>query len=320
MAFARRGARLGLLARDAARLEELCRAVEQAGGRALALSVDVTDAEAVEDAADRVEDELGPIEVWINSAMATVFAPVSELTPKEFDQVTATTYLGTVYGTMAALRRMEPRNRGTIVQVGSALAYRSIPLQAAYCGAKAAVRGFTDSLRSELIYEGSQVKLTMVQLGAFNTPQFDWGRNRMPRRPQPVPPIYQPEVAARAIVWAAAHPRREVNVGAASVLAKLGQKLLPGFMDWHMARQAWEGQMTEAPAQERDDNLFAPVPGDYGSHGRFDDQAKSYSLQFELSRRRGLLGSLAAGAAVAAVAGWAGARRQRRSPLSRLSR
>ncbi len=301
--FARSGASIGLIARDRGRLDSTLQAVERAGGRGLVLPLDVSDPERLEQAADRVEQELGPIDVWVNSAMATVFGPVHELSAEEVARVTETTYLGTVYGTMAALKRMRPHNRGSIVQVGSALAYRSIPLQAAYCGAKAAIRGFTDSLRSELIYEGSRINLTMVQLGAFNTPQFEWGRNHIQRRPQPVPPIYQPELAARAIVWAAENRRREIDVGGASVLSRLGQKIAPRLMDWYMARQAWQGQLSDEPvAPRRQDNLFDAAPGDYGSHGRFDAQAHGSSLQFELSRNRGLLGSMLAGAAVAATA------------------
>lgn len=301
--FARDGAAVALIARSEERLRAAAREVERAGGRALALPADVGDSHALHAAAEEVVRNFGGIDIWVNSAMATVFAPVSEITPEEFDRVTRTTYLGTVYGTMAALRQMEIQGRGTIVQVGSSLAYRSIPLQAAYCGAKAAIRGFTDALRTELIHDRSPIRLSMVQLGAVNTPQFDWARNRMGRRPQPVPPIYQPEVAARAIVWAAAHPHRELSVGSASVMAKLGQRLLPGWMDRYMARNAWEGQMTPARNVRSEDNLFRTVSDEAGSHGRFDDQARKRSLQFELNRRRGAVAATAV-AAAAAVAGW----------------
>jgi len=308
-AFGRTGARLGLIARGTERLEAARDAVKAAGGDALALPVDVADAAGVEQAADALEAQFGPLDIWVNSAMATVFSPLERMSPEEFRRVTDTTYHGTVYGTMAALKRMLPRDRGSIVQVGSALAYRGIPLQSAYCGAKHAVRGFTDSLRTELLHERSRVTLTMVQLGAFNTPQFDWNRNHMPRRPQPLPPIFQPEVAAKAIVWAATHPRREISVGLASLLTQLGQKVLPGFMDRYLARNAWEGQMAEESAVPfRKDNLFEPVAGEYGSHGRFDDQAKGESLQALLSRHRGSV-ALAAGALVAtALANYGGSR------------
>lgn len=302
--FARNGAAVALIARNEDRLREASREVERAGGRALALPVDVGDARALDDAAEEAVRNFGGIDVWVNSAMATVFAPVSEITAEEFERVTRTTYLGTVYGTMAALRQMEMQGRGTIVQVGSALAYRSIPLQAAYCGAKAAIRGFTDALRTELIHDRSPIRLTMVQLGAVNTPQFDWARNRMQRRAQPVPPIYQPEVAARAIVWAATHPRREVSVGTASILSKLGQRLLPGWMDRYMARNAWDAQLTPERQTRTEDNLFRPVPGEAGAHGRFDAQARDSSLQFELNRRRAAVAATAVAATAAAVAGW----------------
>lgn len=308
-AFGRQGARVALIARDAERLEQAKSAVEFAGGEALAIAQDVTDAEGIDQAADRIEAHFGPIDVWVNSAMATVYGPFISMTPDEFRQVNETTYLGTVYGTMSALKRMQARNHGTIVQVGSALAYRGIPLQSAYCGAKHAIRGFTDSIRTELRYQGSRVNLTMVQLGAFNTPQFEWGRNHMERRPQPLPPIYQPEVAAEAIVWAARHPRREVSVGWASVMTRIGQKLAPRFMDWYMARNAWQGQLTGEPAKIREDNLFHPVSGPYGSHGRFNNNARRSSLQFELYRHRALVG-LAVGTLAAAAVGYQQRRRR----------
>ncbi|RFA29022.1 short-chain dehydrogenase [Alkalilimnicola ehrlichii] len=300
--FARQGYAVGLIARGEKRLHSACSAIERQGGRALVLQADVTDPAALEQAAARAERELGPIDVWVNSAMATVFGRFDDITPDEYRQVTETTYLGTVNGTRSALVRMRRRDSGTIIQVGSALAYRAIPLQAAYCGAKHAIRGFTDSLRSELIYEGSRIRLSMVQLGAFNTPQFEWGRNRMNYRPQPVPPIYQPEVAAQAIAWTARHPRREVSVGATSVLAILGQKLAPRIMDWYMAKGAWEGQLTEQRALAgRPDNLFSAPKGDYGSHGRFDSEARNSSIQFLLSRNRAWLGSAVTAALAAGV-------------------
>ena len=280
-AFAARGASVGLIARGHDGLEAARSEVEAAGGRALVLVCDVADDAQVEAAAERVESELGSIDVWVNNAMVTVFGPLHALTPAEFRRVTEVTYLGTVYGTMAALKRMRPRNRGVIVQVGSALAYRSVPLQAAYCGAKSATRGFTDSLRCELIHEGSKVRLTMVQLSAFNTPQFDWAHCLMKHAPQPLPPIFEPEVAAKAIVWAAQRRRREVWVGWPAVKAILGNRVIPGLLDRMLARSAFEGQLTDQPvAPDRPDNLHEPVPGDQGAHGRFSERARTHSWRF----------------------------------------
>jgi short-subunit dehydrogenase len=234
----------------------------------------VADAEAVEAAAARIEEELGPIDIWVNNAMTTVFSPIKEMTAAEFKRVTEVTYLGFVYGTLAALKRMLPRDRGTIVQVGSALAYRSIPLQAAYCGAKHAVAGFTDSLRSELLHDKSNVRVSMVQLPALNTPQFDWSKSRMPRRAQPVPPIFQPELAARAICDQIDHPGREVFLGAPTIVAIQLQKLFPGLLDRYLAAGGYDAQMTDEPADPtRPNNLLEPVEVDYGAHGRFDAEA-----------------------------------------------
>jgi NAD(P)-dependent dehydrogenase (short-subunit alcohol dehydrogenase family) len=277
-AFARRRASIALLARDEAGLAVAAAEVERAGGRALPIVTDVADAEAVESAAARVEAELGPISIWINVAMATIYAPLHEISPREYLRATEVTYLGNVYGTMAALKRMRARNAGTIVQVGSALAYRAIPLQAPYCGAKFAIRGFTDSLRSELLHQRSNIHLTMVQMPALNTPQFDWGRNKLPRRPQPVPPIFQPEVAAAAIVFAAYARRREVWVGGSTIKAILGTKVFPGLLDRYLARAGYQGQLSSEAADPRaPDNLFEPVPGDHGAHGRFDARARASS-------------------------------------------
>ncbi len=298
--FARRspGVQIGLLARNEDGLEGARREVEVAGGKALVLPTDVADAGAVEDAAKRVDEELGPVDVWINNAMASIFAPLKEITPEEFRRATEVTYLGNVYGTMAALRRMLPRDRGTIVQVGSALSYRAIPLQAAYCGAKHAERGFTDSVRTELMHEGSNVRITMVQLPALNTPQFGVSRNRMPNHPQPVPPIYQPEVAAEAIYWAAHHNRREVFVGTSSVLTILGNKVAPWFADRYLARTGYGGQQTDEPADpDRPDNLFEPVAGDHGAHGVFGDQAHARSPQLWATKNRVWLALAGAGLA-----------------------
>jgi short-subunit dehydrogenase len=300
--FAERGARLGLMARGRERLEATAREVEALGGDALVLPLDVADAEAVEDAAERIEEQFGPIDIWVNNAMATVFAPVRETTPEEFRRATEVTYLGYVWGTMAALRRMLARDRGTIVQVGSALAYRSIPLQAAYCGAKAAIRGFTEALRTELIHDGSDVHVTMVELPAHNTPQFSWSRAKMPMKPQPVPPIFQPEVAAEAILYAATHRRRELVVGWPALKAIYGEKVAPGLLDHYLARNGYDAQQTEEPLEgEREGNLFESMPGDFAAHGAFDDGAKSRSLLFELDRRRGPI-AVAAGLAAAAAA------------------
>lgn len=288
--FARHGAWLGLIARDRDRLEATRREVETMGGRALVLSTDVADDDQMEEAAESVEQHLGPIDVWINNAMVSVLSPALQMTAEEFRRVTDVTYLGYVYGTLAALRRMQPRNRGVIVQVGSALAYRAIPLQSAYCGAKHAVQGFTESLRSELIHDGSRVHLTTVQLPAVNTPQFSWIKSRMPRHPQPMPPIYQPEVIARAIHWAAHHRRRELSVGWPTVQAIIGDKFIPGLLDHYLAWVGYESQQTCQPAApDRPDNLFEPQPGDYGAHGRFDRNARRSSLQFWANRQRGWL-------------------------------
>lgn len=288
-AFGRLGFNVGLIARGLDGLEAARAEVEAAGGRALILPADVAEPADVERVAARVVEELGPLDVWINAAMATVFAPVSQIRPDEFRRVTEVTYLGQVYGTMAALEHMRAEDHGTIVQVGSALGYRGIPLQAAYCGAKHAVRGFTDSLRAELEHEGSAIRLSMVQLPAVNTPQFNWARNRLPHRPQPVPPIYEPEVAAAAIVRAAAEAPREIWVGSSSLKTILGNMVAPGLLDRVLARAAYGGQQTDQPAQERPDNLFVPVPGDFGAHGRFGRRAAGSGLQPNASTVRALL-------------------------------
>lgn len=303
--FARHGARLALLARSASRLRDAQKEVQQLGGHAIIITVDVADAAAVEAAATQVEQELGPIDIWINNAMATIFAPLHQVQPDELKRATEVTYLGTAYGTLAALRRMRPRGRGTIVQVGSALSYRGIPLQAPYCAAKFAVRGLTDSLRTELMHDGIDIHLTMVQLSAFNTPQFEWGRSRMPRRPQPVPPIFQPELAARGIRYAAYARRREVNVGWPAVKAIVGNKLVPWFADRKLAKSAVEGQMDkEKTPLDRPDNLFDSPDLKVGAHGRFDQRAKSRSLQLWMTMHRGavvlLVGLLLLAAAVLA--------------------
>ncbi len=280
-AFAKEGARIGILARGEERLKEARDEVARLGGQAIGISTDVADPEQVEAAASRVEEVFGPIDIWVNNAMGSIVAPFKEIKPEEFRRVTEVTYLGQVYGTMAALRRMLSRDRGVIVQVGSALAVRSIPLQSAYCGAKHGIRGFTDSLRTELEHDKSRVRITMVEMPAMNTPQFDWIRSRLQRKPQPVPPIYQPEVGAEAVVWAARHRRREIYVGLPTVLAIWGQKIAPRMVDWYLARTNYQAQQTGEPEDpERPDNLFKPVPGEYAAHGRFD--AKSYARSPEL--------------------------------------
>lgn len=299
--FARHGARVAVLARSRARLESLCMRLRELGGDGLPLVVDVADADAVDAAAETVESTFGPIDIWINSAMVTVFAPVHCTTAEEYRRATEVTYLGAVHGTLAALRRMRPRNAGCIVQVGSALSYRAIPLQSAYCAAKFAMRGFTDSLRVELMHDRLDIRLTMVQLSAFNTPQFDWARNKMHERAQPVPPIYQPELAARAIRFAAYAGRREVTVGFPAAKAIWGNKVVPWLADRILARQGYEGQLTEQPLPEREDNLFDTVERDVGSHGRFDARARGGSLQLLITMHRGLVA--AAGALLLAGVG-----------------
>lgn len=274
-AFAKQGCSIGLIARGTEGLEAAANEVRREGGRAVAVPTDVSDPDAVERAADRIERELGPIDVWVNVAMTTVYAPFSEIAPAEYKRATEVTYLGYVYGTMSALRRMRRRNRGTVVQTGSALSYRAIPLQSAYCGAKFAIRGFTDSIRSELLHDRSNIHITMVQMPALNTPQFDWGRNKLPMRPQPVPPIFQPEAAADAIVYAASARRREVRVGSSSFKAILGNKLLPGALDRYLARFGYTAQYSQERAiKDAPDNLFKSIEGDFGAHGRFDSEAR----------------------------------------------
>lgn len=299
--FARAGYQLGIVARDEKSLEDTRQELQASGARVLAISLDVADDQAVNAAADRFETELGPIEVWVNSAMATVFGPATEMKADELRRVTDVTYHGFVHGTLAALRHMKTRNRGTIVQVGSALSYRAIPLQSAYCAAKFAIRGFTDALRCELLHEQSAVRLTMVQLPAHNTPQFDWSRNHMSERPMPVPPIYEPEVAARAILKAARQAPRELWVGKASFQSIIGNMVMPGLLDRLLAKQAWDGQMTGEPAPERPDNLEDPVTELHRTRGRFENEAKSKALTLSSTTTRLLLGGTALGLAAAAT-------------------
>jgi NAD(P)-dependent dehydrogenase (short-subunit alcohol dehydrogenase family) len=301
LAFAREGASIGLLARGHDALESARREVQALGGRALALSVDVADSKAVESAAEEIERELGPVDVWVNNAMVSVFSPVKEMRPEEYKRVTEVTYLGVVYGTLAALKGMLPRDRGVIIEVGSALAYRGIPLQSAYCAAKHAIQGFVDSLRCELLHDGSNVRVSMVQLPAINTPQFSWVKSRLPNKPQPVPPIFQPEVAARAILFAARNDRPEMYVGYKTVEAIFVDKVAPRFADQYLARKGYAAQQLEERDQPgRRDNLWAPVPGDHGAHGDFDHRAIAWSPQLWTSMNRLWLGM--AGAAVAGFA------------------
>ena len=307
-AFAHKGAHVALLARGEERLAQAQREVEGAGVRCLAIPADVADAAAVEEAATRIEETLGPIDVWVNSAMTSVFSPVHELQADEVRRVIEVTYLGSVNGILAALRRMRTRDRGTIVQVGSALAYRAIPLQASYCASKFAIRGFVDSLRCELRHDRSGIRVTSVHMPALNTPQFVWVRSRLPFHPQPVPPIYQPEVAARAIVWVADHPRREYWVGYPTVGAIGANLFVPGLLDRYLARTNFEAQQTDQPVSpDRLDNLDKPVPGAHGAHGIFDAKAKPRSVQSQLSMHRRLAAGTVSGVALAAMA----ARRRR---------
>jgi short-subunit dehydrogenase len=299
-AFAERGSAIGVLARGSDALLATQRDIEARGAPVVTASVDVADAEAVESAAAEIEEKLGPIDVWVNNAMTSVFSPVHEISAAEYRRVTEVTYLGVVHGTLSALRRMRERRDGVIVQVGSALAYRGIPLQSAYCAAKHAIQGFTESLRCELIREHSGVAVTMVQLPALNTPQFDVVRSRLPGHPQPVPPIYQPEVAAAAILAAAQEPaRREWWVGASTAITLIGNAVAPGIGDRYLARTGYEAQQTNEPQPSRGDNLFEPLPGDRGAHGDFDKRSHSHSAQWWLTRhRQGLLGALTLGLAL----------------------
>jgi NAD(P)-dependent dehydrogenase (short-subunit alcohol dehydrogenase family) len=309
-ALAHEGARVGLIARTREALEVAAEEVRSAGSEALVLPLDVSDADAVFAAAERVVAEWGQLDLWVNDAMVSVFAPVVETTPAEFRRVTEVNYLGYVHGTLAALRHMRPRNAGTIIQIGSTLAYRSIPLQSAYCASKSAARGFTDSLRSELYRERSKIRLSMVHLPAVNTPQFEVVRSRLPGHPQPVPPVYQPEVAARAVVHTALHPRREVWVGANTIKAIIGQRFIPGLLDRYLARVAWEGQTTRElppghPSEHPEDNVDAPLAGDRGAHGPFDHIARTSSKTFWLRSHAGpLLGAGAATGAALLAARW----------------
>jgi NAD(P)-dependent dehydrogenase (short-subunit alcohol dehydrogenase family) len=305
-AFGRRGASVCLVARGQAGLEGAKRDVERLGGRAIIVAGDSADPETHERAAQQAEDAFGPIDIWVNTAFATVFGPFTDVSPEEYERVTSVTYLGYVYGTRAALRRMQPRDRGKIVQVGSALAYRGIPLQTAYCGAKHAIQGFTESLRAELIHNHSDVHLTMVQLPAVNTPQFTWGRNKMPRKAQPVPPIYQPEVVAEAIYWAAHHKKRQLYIGGSTLTVIMGNKFFANLGDWYLGRTGYNSQMRDEKRNpNQPDNLFQPVDTtqDYGSHGAFDQRSINRSYEVWAAEHKGIIATALAGIAGVAVAG-----------------
>ncbi|MFL6514024.1 MAG: SDR family oxidoreductase [Chthoniobacterales bacterium] len=305
--FAAEGAQIGLLARGRAGLEGARRDVQRLGGEAVVLPTDVADAPAVEAAAAEVEQKFGPIDVWVNNAMCSVFSPVKEMTPEEYKRVTEVTYLGFVYGTLAALKRMLPRDRGVIVQVGSALAYRGIPLQSAYCAAKHAIQGFCDSLRCELLHDGSKVRVVMVQMPAMNTPQFDWVKSRLARKAQPVPPIFQPDIAADAVFYAANNKRREVYVGTPTVEAIVGNKIAPALLDRYLAATCVDAQQTnEREDPDRPDNLWEPVDDerDHGAHGRFEDRARDFSAQLWLNKNRKWVGVGLISVFGLACAGW----------------
>ena len=309
-----KGCKLGLLARGKDGLEGALRDVERSGGRGLVCETDVAQPDRVEAAAESVERELGPIDVWINNAMVSMYSPFWEIGPEEYKHITEVTYLGQVYGTMSALKRMKPRDRGVIVQVGSALAHRSIPLQSAYCGAKHAIAGFTESIRSELIHEKSNVRITIVHLPGVNTTQFEWTKNRLPHKPRPTGPIFQPEVAADGIIFAAENPgRKKVVVGLPTLEAIVGEKFIPGLLDHYLAHAAWEGAQLPEPADPNHrDNFWEPLPGDHGSHGPFDSQAREHSPQLWATRHRaGLLALAGAGVGAAVYAAMRGGNGER---------
>ena len=313
-AFAKRGAHIGLLARGHAGLEGARKEVEALGGKAIAIPTDVSEPDQIEAAASKVEETFGPIDVWVNDAMASVFSPFKEMTPQEFKRVTEVAYLGFVYGTMSALHRMLPRDKGHIIQIGSALAYRSIPLQAAYCGAKHGIMGFTDSIRCELIHDKSNVKISMAQLPAVNTPQFSWVKSRLPDKAQPVPPIYQPEVIGNAVAWLVDHPRRELFIGLSSVIAIQGNKVAPAYADQYLGKTGYQSQQTGQRADPNSpNNLWEPVDEtqDHGMHGAFDARANSMSWQLWADTHIGTLALAGVGLVSAVGAGVALLRRNK---------
>ncbi|HEY7354451.1 MAG TPA: SDR family oxidoreductase [Terriglobales bacterium] len=312
--FGRHGAAVGLISRNEARLNEAQKEIEEAGGQSLSLPLDIADAAAVENAAQKVEDAFGPINVWVNNAMTSVFSPIEEMEPEEFKRVTEVTYLGVVYGTLSALKRMRQRDRGSIVQVGSALAYRSIPLQSAYCASKHAIAGFTDSLRCELVHQRSRIHVCMVQMPALNTTQFGWVKSRLPHKAQPVPPIFQPEVGARAVYWAAHHRRRELFVGSSTVAAIVGQKFIPGLLDEYLGRTGYRSQQHDGRQDPNaPNNLWESVPGDFGAHGTFDARSHSHSWELWLDTHRALIWMLPlAATGLAGAMAYGFVRRQKR--------
>jgi short-subunit dehydrogenase len=311
-AFARQGADIGLIARDLDGLENAAAEVSLDGGNVVVAPTDVANADEVEQAATTIEQQLGPIDVWVNDAMTAVFAPFLEVSADEYERVTRVTYLGAVNGTRAALSRMVPRDSGRVIQVGSALAYRGIPLQSAYCGSKHAIKGFTDSVRTELMHDGSAVTVGMVQLPAMNTPQFRIVRSRMAKKPMPVPPIYAPEIAAKAIVWMAGHPRRrELWVGGITSATILASRVVPGLLDHYLARTGFDSQLTDQPAdRSAEDNLYQPVSSDQGAHGDFDKMEHDHSPMTTLAMHRATTAAAAAGAVVAGIGAVAIARRR----------
>ncbi len=313
-AFGKRGAHVCLVARGEAGLEGAKREIEQAGGKAIIVAGDAADPQTHERAAQQAEETFGPIDIWVNVAFTTVFSPFMEITPEEYKRVTEVTYLGYVYGTQTALRRMLPRDQGKIVEVGSTLAYRGIPLQTAYCGAKHAIQGFTEALRSELIHNKSNVQLTMVQLPAVNTPQFTWGRNKLPRKAQPVPPIYQPELVAEAVYWAAHRKKRQLYIGGSTLIVIMGNKFFAKFGDWYLAKTGYDSQMRPDPRDpEQPNNLFNPVDStqDYGAHGAFDDRSTNRSYELWAAEHKGIVAGALAGVGGLAAAGLLLATRQR---------
>lgn len=312
--FAKEKAKIALISRGIDGLEAAKKEVEACGGKAIVLPLDVSDADAVEQAAQITEHELGPIDVWVNDAMVSVFSPVKEMKAEEFKRVTEVSYLGYVYGTLAALKRMTPRNHGIIIQVGSALAYRSIPLQSAYCGAKHAIAGFTESLRTELLHDRSNVQVCEVDLPAVNTPQFSWVKTRLPREPQPVPPIYEPEVIARAIHFVSKHPRKKVNIAFSAIKAVNAEKVASGFADQYLSKFGYSSQQTQEPLKPRQDNLWSPVPGDHGARGSFSSRARPFSLTLWMDLYRGPIALATAG--IAAWALWS--RRSSRHTIARV--
>ena len=315
--FARNGANLAILARGEDRLQAAKKEVEEFGRKALAISVDVSDAEAVEKAADQIERELGQIDIWVNNAFAGIFARFLDVTPEEYERVTAVTYLGQVNGTRAALKRMTPRNRGSVVLVGSALAYRGIPLQSAYCGAKHAIQGLIDSVRTELIHDAHGVHISMVQLPGLNTPQFEWIRAKLPGKPRPIGAVFQPEVAARAIYFAAHSDRKEIEVGYPTVQSIWGDKVASAWLDDYLAEVGFTGQQSPEPVSpDRKDNLFEPVPGDFAAHGRFDNEAHEDSPELWASMHKKQIGLAALGAVAATAAGVGFMLAGRREPAS----